>query len=85
LSDTDFCTPHRRDRKDHVVSVASGGPISAGRSLGLRSRPFWTQNALRLAYEGRAVVRDSEAARAWFEKAQANGNTAAANNLRTLK
>jgi hypothetical protein len=29
--------------------------------------------------------RDTAAARIWLEKAQANGNTAAANNLRTLK
>jgi hypothetical protein len=36
----------RRDRKAHVVSVASHSPINAGRSPGLRLRPFWTLRAV---------------------------------------
>jgi len=44
------------------------------------------QNAVGLDYaRGRGVNRDYGAARAWLEKAERNGNTAAAHNLRTLR
>ena len=39
-----------------------------------------------LAYgQGRGVARDTAAARSWLEKAQQNGNAAAAQNLRMLQ
>ena len=44
------------------------------------------QNALGLAYgQGRGVARDTAAARSGLEKAQQNGNAAAAQNLRMLQ
>src|SRR5215472_9249462 len=52
----------RGDRKDHVVWVASRGPISAGGSLSLRSRPFWTRQAVlrRLRVANNQMKRQSD-------------------------